>query len=73
MPRYYFHVRRGQVTFRDNEGVELTDLREAALEAVRRGREIAGREALLDGARVEPGSVVIDDQWRTILELPLEE
>ena len=41
MPRYYFRDRRGQVTFRDNEGVELTDLREAAIEGVRRGREIA--------------------------------
>jgi Domain of unknown function (DUF6894) len=37
MPRYYFHVRRGQLTFLENEGIELTDIEEAATEAVRRG------------------------------------
>ena len=73
MPRYYFHVRRGQVTFLDNEGIELTDTEEAATEAVRRGRAIARRVALIDGVRLRAGSVVIDDEWRTILELPLEE
>ena len=41
MPRYYFHVRRGQVTFLDNEGIELTDVEEASTEAARRGRAIA--------------------------------
>ena len=34
MPRYYFHVRRGQLTFLDNEGIDLTDIEEAAMEAV---------------------------------------
>jgi hypothetical protein len=67
MSRYYFHDRRGQVTFHD-EGMELADLREAAIEAVRRGREITRGEALLKGAQ-QPRSIVIDDQWRTILEI----
>ena len=25
MPRYYFHVRRGQITVLDHEGIELAD------------------------------------------------
>ena len=73
MPRYYLHVRRGQMTFLDNEGIELTDLEEAAKEAARRGREIARREALINGMRLQAGSVVVDDEWQTVLELPLEE
>jgi hypothetical protein len=73
MPRYYFHVRRGQVTFLDNEGIELTDIGEAATEAVRRGGTIARRVALINGVGLQAGSVVIDDEWRTILELPLKE
>jgi hypothetical protein len=72
MPRYYFHVRRGQVTFLDNEGIELTDIEEAATEAVRRGA-IARRVALTNEVRLQAGSVVIDDEWRTVLELPLKE
>ena len=73
MPRYYFHVRRGQLTFLDNEGIELTDIEAAATEAVRRGRAIARRVAQINGVGLQAGSVVIDDEWRTVLELPLEE
>jgi uncharacterized protein DUF6894 len=73
MPRYYFHVRRGQVTFLDNEGIELTDIQEAATEGMQRGRAIARRVDLTNGVGLQAGSVVIDDEWRTVLELPLEE
>jgi hypothetical protein len=73
MPRYYFHVRRGQLTFLDNEGIELTDIEAAATEAVRRGRAIARRVGLINGVGLQAGAVVIDDEWRTVLELPLEE
>ena len=38
MPRSYFHVKRGQATLLDREGVELADIAEAANEAARRGR-----------------------------------
>jgi hypothetical protein len=38
MPRSYFHVKRGQVTLLDREGVELVDIAEATNEAARRGR-----------------------------------
>jgi hypothetical protein len=71
MPRYFFHVRRGRAVAIDKVGVELTNLAEAIEEAGRRGREIAAREAL-SAVAPEPGIIVIDEDWRTVLELPLE-
>jgi hypothetical protein len=66
--RYYFHVRRGQVTVLDNEGVELSDIDEAT----RQGREIAARE-VLKGAPTKGGRIIVDDGLETIAELPFEE
>jgi len=70
--RYFFHVKRGQVTILDQEGVELADIREAAREAARRGWEIAAHEAL-NGAPAGAGKIIIDDEWCTVLELPLQD
>jgi hypothetical protein len=64
MPRYFFHVRRGGLTVFDREGVELAGIAEAA----RRGREIAVRDALNAVPR-SAGVIVIDEGWRTVLEL----
>jgi hypothetical protein len=66
--RYYFHVRRGQVTVLDHKGAELSDIHEVA----RRAREIAASETL-KGAPTRGGSIIVDDGSVTILELPLEE
>lgn len=69
MPRSCFHVKRGQVTLLDHEGVELADIAEAANETARRGREILAREA--QKARLPTsGMIVIDEEFRTVLELP---
>ena len=66
MPRYYFHVKRGQVTVLDHEGAELLDLAEAEKEALRRGQEIAAR-----GGPTDRGSIIVaDDNWRTLYEVP---
>jgi hypothetical protein len=72
MPRYFFHVRRGQMTVVDKVGVELADIGEAVKEAARRGREIATRESL-NAVASEAGMIVIDEGWRTVLELPFED
>jgi hypothetical protein len=69
MPRYFFHVKRGEVTVFDKVGVELADIAEAATEAARRGQEIAARDAAQAGAS-GVGLIVIDEGWRTVLELP---
>ena len=45
MARYFFHVRRGQITILDQDGVELVDLREAIKEAARRVVLIEASEA----------------------------
>src|SRR5215813_10621357 len=64
MPRYYFHVRRGQMTVVDQEGIELADNSEAVQEAERRGREIATDEA---------GAIIVEDEQEDrIAEIPLD-
>ena len=63
MPRYFFHLKRGQVTILDQEGLALADIEEAAAEAERRGREIAARDALQGVAShgaVIPSSLMIN-------------
>ena len=64
MPRYYFHVKRGQLTVLDHNGAELADLAEAEKEAVRRAREIVTREGPTKGC------VIVADDWRTVWEVP---
>ena len=64
MPRYYFHVRRGQLTVVDREGMELSDEVEAVKEAARRGRQISTDER---------GAIIVEDEWDyRIVELPLD-
>jgi len=72
MPRYFFHLKRGQVTILDQEGTELKDIDEALKEATRRGREIAKRGIPYGG--VPSGAVVViaDEQWRPVLEVPMD-
>jgi hypothetical protein len=69
MRRFYFHIKNGQVTVLDQEGVEFADEQEAAQEAARRGREIATRSTL-NG--VFPGGLilVVDEQWQPVCGVP---
>ena len=39
MPRYFLHVKRGQVTVLDQEGIELDNDAQAEEEAARRAQE----------------------------------
>jgi hypothetical protein len=72
VPRYHFHVRRGQLTVIDQEGMELAGDIEAAQEAARRGRKIATSEALR-GIPTQGGLIIVEDEWdHRVLELPLE-
>jgi hypothetical protein len=72
MCRYFFHVRRGQVTILDHIGAELADLDEATSEAMRRGREIAAKDAAEGIASDGAAIVVANKHWSQILEVPLE-
>ena len=71
MNRYYFHVKRGQVTVLDQEGVELAGIEEVAKEAMRRGREIAAREELTS-VPTNGGMIIVDDEQRTVFQLPFD-
>ena len=65
-------VRRGRATILDQKGVELADLKEvAAIEAVRRAVELEGGE-VAKGVPASPGTILVDDGIRTVLEVPLE-
>jgi Xaa-Pro aminopeptidase len=63
MNRFYFHIRRGQVTVRDRDGVELVSDREA----VDRARQIRASEEV-KGA--DKGMIIVDRKFHTMLQVP---
>jgi uncharacterized protein DUF6894 len=44
--RYFFHVKRGQVTILDQEGIELDNAAQAEAEAAHRAQHIVADEGL---------------------------
>jgi hypothetical protein len=80
MPHYYFHVRRGQITVLDHEGIELADTVDAKVEAAQRAQQVVDGEAMngasMNGASMNEAStsrrgvIVADDNWQTLFELP---
>src|SRR4029450_9540026 len=85
MPRYYFHVRRGQMTVLDQQGIELADTADAEVEAAQRAQQIVNRRSLnggslhgkflngqfLNGRPASRGRIIVaDDNWQTLFELP---
>ena len=67
--RYFFHVKRGQVTVRDQDGVECPSLEFAAKEATRRAQELASKTCAQDDGDSRM-IIVADNEWRTMIELP---
>lgn len=68
MPRYFFHVKHGQMTVLDQEGIELENTARAEVEAARRAQQIGTGDAL-NG--VSKGTIIVDDEnWRRLFELP---
>jgi len=57
------------VTVIDQKGVDFSDWVEAAKEAAQRALEIEARDSLLDVFPRE-GMILVDDEFRTILEVP---
>ena len=70
MPRYDFHVRRGQITILDHEGVVLADAANAKGEAERRPQHVNG--ASMDEASPSRSRAIIvaDDNWNALFEFP---
>ena len=72
MPRYYFHVCRGQLTVVDQKGMKLPGDAEAAQEAARLRRQIATSQALR-GIPIPGGLIIVEDEWECrVFELPLD-
>ena len=70
MFRYFFHVKSGQLTVLDREGVELADIAKAVKEAAQRTQEIVSKDVLQGVSAVSGMSIIADDEWRTVTELP---
>jgi hypothetical protein len=75
LPHYYFHVRRGQITVLDHEGIELADAADVKVEAAQRAKQVVNGEAM-NGASMNEASasrgriIVADDNWDTLFEFP---
>ena len=69
MPRYYFHVRRGQITVPDHSGIELRDTACAEAEGAQRAQALVNAEPL-SGASATPRWIIVADDWDTLFELP---
>ena len=70
MPRYYFHVRRGQINVLDQEGIELADTVDAEVEAAQRAQQIVNGGSMNEASASRGGIIVADDNWETLFELP---
>jgi hypothetical protein len=75
MPRYFFHVRRGQMTVLDQEGIELAGTVDAEVEAAQRAQQIANRGSLngefLNGQSASYGGIIVaNDNLDTLFEFP---
>ena len=70
VPRYYFHVKRRQLTVLDQEGVELADIANAVKEAARRAQEIVLKDVLQGVSAVSRMIIIDDDELHTVTELP---
>jgi Domain of unknown function (DUF6894) len=69
VPRYFFHVRRGQMTVLDQEGIALSGTAQAEVEAARRAQQIVTGDAS-NGAPVSRGTIIVDDEnWQRLFEL----
>ena len=70
MPRYFFHVRRGQMTVLDQEGIELAGAVDAEVEGAQRAQHIVNRGSLNGQSAGRGGIIVANDNWETLFEFP---
>ena len=75
MPRYYFHVRRGQITVLDYEGIDLADPVHAEVKAAQRAQQIVNGRSLNGGSLNEASDsrgtiIVADENWQRLFEMP---
>ena len=69
--RYYLNVRTDTELIVDNEGIELTDLGDAAEEAIQAARDILA-DRVKHGEKVDDGVFeVLDTSGATVLTIPI--
>jgi hypothetical protein len=72
MPRYFFHIRWGQATILDRQGIELAHIDEAVKEAEWRRRDIAALD-IRKGAAPSGGVIIIDDDLGMVREFSFKQ
>ena len=69
MPRYYFHVTRGQITILDHEGIELADTVDAEVEATQRAQVLEPLNGeSLNRKSASQGRIIVADDWEILFE-----
>lgn len=70
MARFYFHIRDGELSYRDSAGVELADIRYAWLHALEDARLFAAKR-IFDGPHRELWIEIGDDKTSIFGAVPL--
>ncbi len=73
MPRYYFHIRKGEVLVEDPEGTEVSETEALEDEAVEAARDLLAEGDLQGLDRREWVFEVADESGATVLTLPFSE
>ncbi len=66
MPRFFFHIRGGEIECEDEEGLDLPDDGAAQKEAIRSARHLLAAAVLEGQLPLEESIVVADDGGGTI-------
>jgi hypothetical protein len=74
VPRYFFHIKRGQVTVLDQQGIELENDAQAEEQATRRAQQCLEDDAWNGtpvSREISSGVIIVtDENWRRLIELP---
>jgi hypothetical protein len=73
MPRYHFHIRKGEVLVEDPEGTEVSETETLEDEAVEAARDLLAEGDLQGLDRREWVFEVADESGATVLTLPFSE
>ena len=73
MPRYYFHIRKGDVLVEDPEGTEVSETETLEDEAIEAARDLLADGDLQGLDRREWVYEVADESGATVLTLPFSE
>jgi hypothetical protein len=73
MPRYFFHIRRGNVLVEDSEGIEVSEIEALEEEGIEAARDLLADGDLGGLDRREWAFEIADETGTTVLALPFKE